>query len=108
MQQSRWQRRNTRHTRHSLTVRHTCFAAAIPDEITQKVINALAKHLETMKKELNEQIHGTEDKVTKKIVDIDSRRPPPPPPPKPESLLRAGSKAGSELKAGSIRGSLKK
>ena len=81
-----------------------CVAAAIPDEITQKVIDALEKHLETMKKELNEQIHVTEDKVTKKIVDIDSRRPPP----KPGSMLRTGSKAGSMLKAGSVRGSLKK
>lgn len=89
---------------HSNCEPHVCLTAAIPDEITQKVIDALEKHLETMKKELNEQIHVTEDRVTKMVVDIDSRRPPP----KPGSLLRSGSKAGSVLKAGSIRGSIKK
>ena len=80
------------------------FPAAIPDEITQKVIDALAKHLETMKKELDEQIHVTEDKVTKTITSIDSRRPSKLNPP------TAGSIRGSltPAKAGSIRGSVKK
>lgn len=50
-------------------------AAAIPDEITQKVIDALQKHLAQMRTELDSQIHTTEEKVTQKLAGIDSRRP---------------------------------
>lgn len=46
--------------------------AAIPDEITQKVIDALQKHLAQMRTELDDQIHTTEEKVTQKLTGIDS------------------------------------
>lgn len=80
-------------------------AAAIPDEITQKVIDALAKHLETMKKELDQQLHETEDKVTKTLTSIDSRRPSKLNPPPPGGSIRGSL---TPAKAGSIRGSVKK
>lgn len=67
------------------------WSAAIPDEITQKVINALQKHLEEMKKGLDEQIHGTEEKVTQKITGIDSKR--------PSKLLAAAAKEGAAATA---------
>lgn len=46
--------------------------AAIPDEITQKVMDALQKHLAQMRTELDGQIHTTEEKVTQKLTGIDS------------------------------------
>lgn len=58
--------------------------AAIPDEITQKVTDALQKHLAQMRTELDDQIHTTEEKVTKKLTGIDSS---------PSKLAAAANKA---------------
>jgi beta-lactamase class A len=49
--------------------------AAVPDEITVKVLAALQKHLGQMRIELEDQIHITEEKVIQKLSTMDQSHP---------------------------------